>query len=367
MLGEKYDVPPLRGWFPPVDSAELTLNNWLSGTYQNQQEDFTKNNLKIRPYAIRVNSQIHYDALGEIRRTIIEGKDEYLFETRYIHSLQGLDFVGTDKIQMQVEKLAKVSAHLKKENDVDVIVTIALDKAQFFKEKLPAQYNLENTDSTNYETYLEYFFQHNIHVLDFNKHFLQIKDSSEHALATKHGIHWSLYGGLTATDSIIGYIQKLKGKEVTRIDKSKILKTTEVRKEDDDIGQSINLYYPLVSDTFSYYEHYLFAEKKSYRPNVNLIGDSFCWTIWGQDIPHHYFGDQTKFLYYYHEIWDTQWSPLSGTKLNDEQKLKFAQEADVIILLYTPMNMNDFGSGFIDDMYELLFEEGGEKREERIE
>ena len=145
-------------------------------------------------------------------------------------------------------------------------------------------------------------------------------------------------------------------RKVNRLDKSEITKTTDARKEDDDIGKSINLYYPLRPDTFSYFEHYLFPNAKEYRPNIALIGDSFCWTIWGQDIPHQYWGDQTLFLYYYHEIWDTKWSELSGTKLAKEQKLPFAIQQDVILLLYTPMNMKNLGSDFIDDMYELIQE-----------
>jgi hypothetical protein len=356
----------LRGYFPPIDSAHFTLENWMDGTYQNQQEQFLKSDLKIRPYAVRVNNQFHYDALGEIRNTIVEGKDGNLFEANYIHSLQGLDFIGTKKIAEQVEKLKAIADYLKKENDVDIIVTVAMDKAIFFKEKLPEHYDLENVDSTNYETYLHFLKKANeessenkIHVLDFNQYFLDQKEKSAHALATKHGVHWSLYGGLLATDSIQSYIGKLKGKEneINRLVKSEITKTTEVRKEDDDIGQSINLYFPLEPDTFSYFENYLVADKKPYKPNVALIGDSFCWTIWGQDIPHHYWGDSSLFLYYYNDIYDIFFTEksISGSKFTENKKLPFVERQDVIVLLFTPMNMNNLGNGFIDETYDLIF------------
>lgn len=357
ILPREFVADDLRGYFPPVDSAHFSLQNWMDGKYQNQQEEFLKRDLKIRPYAIRVNNQLHYNVLGEIRRTIVEGKDGYLFESNYIHAMQGLDFLGTKKIEKQVKKLKAVADYLEKENDVEIIVAIALDKARFLKEKLPEQYDLENVDSTNYETYLDFLVKNKIHVLDFNQYFLDQKENTEHAFATKHGVHWSLFGGLLAADSIQSYIGKLKGKEdeINRLDKSEITKTTKVRKEDDDIGKSINLYYPLESDTFSYFEHYLFENKKPYKPNVALVGDSFCWTIWGQDIPHHYWGDSSLFLYYYHEIYDPKWTPLNGTKLKQEQKLPFVKRQDVIVLLYTPMNMNDLGSGFIDETYDLIF------------
>jgi len=356
LLNREFNMEPLKGWFPPVDSAKFSQKNWFNGSYQKQQEEFLKRNLKIRPYAVRMSNQIHYNALGEIRRDIVEGEDNYLFETGYIHALQGKDFIGTQKIKEQADKLKVVADFLKKENDVEVIVTIAFDKARFYKDKLPKQYDLENADSTNYDTYLHFLQKNKIHVLDFNQYFLDKKNETEHNFGTKHGIHWSLYGGLLATDSIIGYVEKLKGKEITRIDKSEITKTTQPRKEDDDIGQSINLYYPLQPDSFSYFEHHLFQEKKEYKPNVAIIGDSFCWTIWGQDIPHHYFGEETFFSFYYRDIYDVKWTPdISIPKFREEKKLLSTfQKQDVIVLLYTPMNMSTLGSGFIDEMYEMV-------------
>ncbi len=353
ILHGKFEVDELKGYFPPVDSAHFSLVNWMDGSYQKKQEEFLKRDLKIRPYAVRVNNQLHYNALGEIRRTIAESEDGYLFDVGYIYALQGKDFIGTQKIKEQSEKLQAVAEYLKEENDTDIIVAVALDKARFFKEKIPSQYDLENVDSTNYETYLEYLDKEKIHFLDFNKYFLEQKNNSEHKFATKQGVHWSLYGGLIAADSILSYVGKLKGKEVNRLDKSEITKTTEVRKEDDDIGKSMNMYYPLEADTFSYFEHYLFMDKKPYRPNIGLVGDSFCWTIWGQDIPHHYWGDSTLFMYYYNQVWDTKWE-LSGEWIKEKQKLDFAKRQDVIVLLFTPMNMNNLGGDFIDDMYDLI-------------
>lgn len=358
ILQNKFVADDLQGYFTPVDSAQFSFQNWMDGKFQSQQEEFLKSDLKIRPYSVRVNNQLHYNLLGEIRSTIVEGKDGYFFESMYIRSLQGLDFIGTKKIEEQVEKLKTVSDFLKKENDVDIIITIAFDKARFLKEKIPRQYDVENIDSTNYETYLYFLKKNNFHILDFNQYFLDQKEKTKHVLATKQGVHWSLYGGLLAADSIQSYIGKLKGKEteINHLDKSEITKTTEVRKEDNDIGQSINMYYPLESDTFSYFENYLVQEKnqKPYKPNVALIGDSFCWTIWGQDIPHYYWGDSSLFLYYYREIYDLRWTELNGTGLKNEQKFPFVKKQDVIILLYTPMNMNDLGSGFIEETYDMI-------------
>lgn len=367
VLDKECNEPDLKGYFPGVYAPKFNKNHWFKGTFQKDREEFSKRHLKIRPYAVRVNNQLHYELLGEIRRNIVEGKDGYLFSTEYIHAMQGLNFIGEKKIKEQAEKLQVVNDFLKKEYDIDLVIAIALDKAYFYKEKIPAQYDLENMDSTNYETYLEVLKKQDIHVLDFNEYFFNQKEKSEHKFANKHGVHWSLYGGMIAADSILSYIGNLKGQEVNRIDKSEITKTTQVRKEDDDIGQSINLFSPLEPDTFSYFEHHLFPDslRKPYRPNIALIGDSFCWTIWGQNIPHNYWGDSTLFLFYYHEIWDTKWTELSGKKIKKEQKMPFALKQDAIVLLYTPMNMGNLGSDFIDDMYELITQNSEVKKQDK--
>ncbi|HFC00286.1 MAG TPA: hypothetical protein ENJ53_05730 [Phaeodactylibacter sp.] len=357
LLQKRYSGAKLKGYFPPVDSAHFSIKNWMDGSFQNKIEPFVKRNLKIRPIAVRINNQLHHDLLGENRANkIVNGKDGYLFSEEYIYALQGLDFIGLEKIKTQSKKLRLVSEVLKKENDVDIIVAIALNKAEFLKEKLPPQYDLENLKPTNYQTYLDFFKKNKIKVLDFNQYFLTQKNKTKHHFATKHGVHWSLYGGLVAADSMLSYVGKIKGKKINHLDKSEIIKTTVSRKEDQDIGNLLNLYRPLPTDTFSYFEHYLFPKekRKPYRPNILLVGDSFSWTIWGQDIPHHYWGDSSLFLYYYNTIWDTKWGPLSNTPLQQKQKLPFAKQSDAIFLLNTPMNMGGFGSGFIEDIFDEL-------------
>ena len=355
LLVHAFEVDELKGYFPPVDSAHFSIKNWWKGDFQNNKEAFLKRDLKIRPFAVRANNQMHYDFLKEIRTDIIEGEDGYLFEDSYIEDMIGLRYIGDKKIKDQSNKLKFISEKLKAEHDVEVIVAVAISKALFHKDKLPKQYQLNENAKTNYEEYLKEFKKQGIHFLDFNQHFINQKGKSKHIFSTKFGIHWSQYAGMLAADSILNYIGKLKGKEVTPIVKNELVKSREARKEDEDIGQSINLYRPLESENYSYFNSYLpFNSKKEYRPNIVLIGDSFSWTIWGNDIPHHLWGEETLFLYYYNEVWDTKWSDLSGSKLKDEQIKPFAENADAIVLLYTPMNMNNLGSDFIDKTFEKL-------------
>jgi len=356
LFDSKFNAPSLKGYFAPVDSVKLTLGEWKDGSLQQKAESFLKHNLKIRPFAVRLNNQLHYDMLGEIRSSIVEGKDGYLFGARYVGAIQGRDYLGKDSIVSQVKKLKAVSAYLKEQNNTDLIIAIAFDKSWFHKDKLPARYDLTKTVSTNYETYLNTFEEEGINFIDFNKYFLSQKESTQHSLSTKSGIHWSTYGGTIASDSLLHFIGQLKNKEVNEMAKNKVVVTNDPRKKDEDIGQSINMWRTLPKDTFSYFEDYIQLDTSKYRPNVALIGDSFGWTIWGEDIPHKYWGNESMFMYYYNQAWFTDKSKAQGLWLNEENKMDFALQQDAIVLLYTPMNMNVLGSGFIDYMYEKLNE-----------
>lgn len=354
LLSDDFNVEELQGYFEPVDSVEFSMKTWFSGEYQKKKEEYLKRNLEISPFAFRVNKQLHRDVFNELSGGVEEGRDGYLFESLYISAFLGQNYIGEDSIVEQSHKLKFVSQQLKQRYDTDLMVAIALDKADYFREKLPKEYLLENKEVTNYETYLEVFERDSIHVVDINQYFKALKSQTEHPLATKYGIHWSMYGALIAADSILQYAGDLRDRKVNRLISDDVVTTTEPKKEDIDIGQSINLYRPLESQTYSYMQNYFTPEKKEYRPDVMLIGDSFCWTIWNQYVPQEYWGPETKFLYYYNQIWETTGFEMHGSFPKDVQKYELAKSTDVIVLLYTPMNMNDLGNGFIDEMYDEL-------------
>lgn len=357
LLNNQFEVEALKGYFAPIDSIPLSTKSWWNGDYQEYKEAALKRNLKIRPFAVRVNNQLHYDLLDYIGTNgVIEGKDGYLFQPSYIRDFIGLSFIGEEEIETQTKKLKYISQVLKEKSNTDVIVAIALDKVLYFKDKVPEEFDISNPSRTNYKAFLEHFTKNDIKFIDFNKYFLSQKEISPHPLATKHGIHWSLYGGMLAADSMLNYVGRLKGKEINEINKTQLVESNVPRKQDNDIGKSINLYRDLETQTYSYFDDHLPQPDSvnNYRPNIVLIGDSFCWTIWGNNIPHRLWGEESLFLYYYKKIWDTKWDRFSGTKMEDKYVLEITENADAIILLYAPVNMDHFGNEFINQTYDQL-------------
>jgi len=353
-LNNYFNVQALQGYFPEVEKLKLSKQTWFDGSFQKSKEEQLKRDLKIRPYAVRVNNQLHFNVLDEIRSDVVKGEEGYLFGARYIGAIQGRDFIGSQKIQAQCEKLAVIRDTFKNRFDTDIIVVLAYDKSRYFKDKLPKRYDLVNVDTTNYEMFVKYLQEENIYTIDFNKYFIEQKDKTEHRLGSKNGIHWTSYGGILAADSLLNFIGSIKGKNVNRIYKGEIFETTIVKGKDNDIGESLNLYTDLETQTFSYFENYIKMDSAAYKPNIALIGDSFCWTIWEQEIPHNYWGDNSMFMYYFNQIWKTKADESPGAFIDKAESLNYFTDKDAIVLLYTPMNLNIFGNEFVDEMHKIV-------------
>jgi len=353
-LNNYFNVQALQGYFPEVEKLKLSKQTWFDGSFQKSKEEQLKRDLKIRPYAVRVNNQLHFNVLDEIRSDVVKGEEGYLFGARYIGAIQGRDFIGSQKIKVQCEKLAVIRDTFKNRFDTDIIVVLAYDKSRYFKDKLPKRYDLVNVDTTNYEMFVKYLQEENIYTIDFNKYFIEQKDKTEHRLGSKNGIHWTSYGGILAADSLLNFIGSIKGKNVNRIYKGEIFETTIVKGKDNDIGESLNLYTDLETQTFSYFENYIKMDSAAYKPNIALIGDSFCWTIWEQEIPHNYWGDNSMFMYYFNQIWKTKADESPGAFIDKAESLNYFTDKDAIVLLYTPMNLNIFGNEFVDEMHKIV-------------
>ena len=80
-----------------------------------------------------------------------------------------------------------------------------------------------------------------------------------------------------------------------------------------------------------------------------MIGDSFCWTIWGQHVPHEYWDKESSFLFYNRELWELTESEFHGTSVDQEKRNQLLEDKDVVLLLYSIFNLNNLGTGFIDD------------------
>lgn len=344
-----YSISPLGGYYEKEEKPRLTLNSFVNLAYQTKFETHLKQEAFLYPLAVRTSNQCKYELFGELRPGIVEGDDGYLFESLYIESLQGDNFVGQDSVDQLAIRLKQITDSLQVESGKQVLVALAINKAFLHQDKLPSDAEIIDKTSTNYKSYLNAFDRLDIPYIDFNAYFSESMKTSAHQLTTKNGVHWSKYGALIAADSINRAIGGLLNKELNSISFDSLIVTNTPAIEDIDIAASLNLLHTPSPEKYTYVQEYLSVDSAKYKPKVLLIGDSFAWTIFNQYVPHEYWHAESNFLYYYKQLWQVDPTNLHGTWTKDFQRKELISNVEVILLLYSPMNMNDLGSGFIEE------------------
>jgi hypothetical protein len=202
-------VRKLQGAFIPKEQPILTSSNWFSGNYQDSLSIYLNENIGFRNYFVRLNNQIAFSLFDFARANgVVVGKENFLYERNYIRAYLGKDYIGEAAIAEKVRKLEKIQDRLKK-RDIELIVVFAPGKGSFYPEYIPT--DQVPSENNNYKTYVRLLNNTPINLIDFNKWFRKKKGTTVAPLYPKTGIHWSRFGELMAADSLLKYIDKLKG------------------------------------------------------------------------------------------------------------------------------------------------------------
>ncbi|MDR0971580.1 MAG: hypothetical protein LBM25_04260 [Bacteroidales bacterium] len=353
------------------DRPKFNSSLWFNNQYQASFEKFAKDHLGFKPFLIRVNNQFYYSVLSTSPNDqIIYGKDAYLYERMYLEAINEETYIGDSVIDSKIYKLEKIQDTLTKLNK-NLIVMFAPTKARYFPEYIPDNYIPKNSVKTNYEEILKRISKTNIPYINFDNYLIKMKDTSKYDLMTKNGIHWTKYAYTLALDSILRFISKLNNINTPQIIIDSLIPSKTPLDYDNDIGNSINVFalekggnlaYPVIHIDSSK------ADKKKVRPLI--IADSFWWVIYNLGLSNKLF-DRSEFWYYFKEIYLKNSSKnykfddyVSNRDLKEEIK-KF----DLIILMQTEPNLDVFGFGFIEIVYDMFFVngEGFNLRYQRIE
>lgn len=337
-------IPPLKGDVKYAPKPTLANSSWFDGSFQEQQETFINDNFGFRSLYVRLNNQIRFSLFDKINaKGVVLGKDKYLFEENYINAYTGKDFIGessirdiTDRIKFISDTLNKINKHL--------IIIIAAGKASFYPEYIPEKY-LPASEATNYNVFKKYLERTEINLIDFNKWFVENKYKSKYPLYPKYGIHWSAYGAALAADSIIRFIEKMRGIDVPNL----IYNEVDLKKPfgaDYDIANGMNLLFKFKREEMAYPRISTESAKNKVQPSVLVISDSFYWGMY-------YFGISKSFkndhFWYYNQLVYPQSLKKEMLSTNLDLSAEI-QNHDVFIIMATEASLNKLGWGFLERM-----------------
>lgn len=343
----------LIGYFPEIKKADFSTKNWFDGQYQEQEQKYLNKHFGFRSFFVRAYNQSQFTLYNKINAgTYVNGKNNYMFEMSYINSHLGRDFIGKDSIIQKINKISKVNDTLKSAG-IDLIVLIAPGKASYHNEYIANKYEPNRKSITNYEVFKDKLDNSNIHFLDFNKWFLEMKETTEYPLFPKNGIHWSKYGEVIVSDSIVKYISKIKNTHLPKIKIENIERSFNMRGSDEDIEDILNLFYG-VEDIEMGYPNISIMDKDSKSLKVLTIGDSYYTGIYEFLFSNNLF-EEHQFWFYNHTIHskDSRIKPLKAVK--DINFKKEVLRNDVVLLITTEANLYRFPFGFIDQLYNTYY------------
>ncbi|GAL83221.1 hypothetical protein MYP_447 [Sporocytophaga myxococcoides] len=358
LLQHKFNIFPLeslKGAFREKHLPEFKTQDWFASSYQSSVEEYINDAIGFKPWFVKIKNQIEYSAFDKVNASnVIVGKNEVLFQDFYISALLGHDFLGEETIKTKVSKLKYVQDELAK-NNVQFLFVIAPGKASFYPEYLPQQYEQSKKGTSNYDVIVREFNNYGVNYIDLKQFFLKQKSSSPYPLFPKCGIHWSGYGTTLAADTMFKTIERLCHKNLINFHCLPGEKTNiNLKYTDNDIGDAMNLLFPIASDTL-YYPTVKF-EKNDSTQKINglFIGDSFTQSFYGfypyfQELllPDSRYWSYNKYIYWPEEH-------ANGQDVGTFHLYNEIKNRDIVVIVSTEQNLSNFSFDFGDRAYDLL-------------
>lgn len=340
----------LSGDIQYEQDTTLSANAWFDGAYSSQKEKYINENFGFRNFCIRLKNQLYFYLLNIPKaKDIVIGKEDFLYEEKYIKSYTGVDFIGENAIRRNVEKLKFITDTLEKLK-ISLIVLFAPGKASYYPEFIPEKYFVgSDTTNTNYKWTVRIAEQLHLKYIDYNVLFRNKKSASTYPLYPKTGIHWSVYGMYYAVDTLIKYIETTRAKKMAHFNYDKVELSYDLRYEDGDIAEGLNMFSNILPFKMAYPIVHYEDTLNAYKPRVLVIADSYWKGIHFTFLPKRIFG-KNEFWYYNRQIFD--YSDEHG----DPEELDLKKEIeskDVIILMATEADVKEIGWDFIDEAYDL--------------
>lgn len=338
-----------------VNACFETLNN---GTYQAFLNDTWENEFPGKKFLLKIRNQCLYSVFKVSPNTnVVIGKDDYLYEPGYIStelqieppsSEEYFDTLGRNLAQLQL---------LLKENDKYLFIFITPSKAHFYREYIPARYELLNNKNaysyTNYAKLLEVLEENGLNYYDSVSFIEENIDSGilDAPVFYKSGIHWSQPWASRAAVEFLDYMDSCCEYDLSSLSVKESVSNVPMD-SDTDIYSSLNM---IIEAKEQWYSSEIIIERVGEdRPNIFLRGGSFMGQslaqliragIFERDVHfenHYFFTDQYSTLGMlsgftaYDEV---DWNPLLG-------------RSDILVLEVNENTIGTMSWGFIEFLLE---------------
>ena len=346
-----YNKPTLTGLVISNTVPKFSIKDWLSGEYQKTSDDYNNDRWAFKETMVRWNNQMYYNWFNQIRvNGFVSGKQGYVFSESYIFSAFGDDLMEEEKVTSLLQK-AKVVQDTLKAKGIDLLLVYAPGKGEYCKEFVEDKY-VHPIKKTNHDLFAGISKELGLNVLDIYNLFNELKPFTPYPLFPKFGHHWSYFGECLAVDTIIKHIERLHHCRMPHVVWNKIDVSDTARSRDGDVVQSMNLLsLPEQNQKLAYPEIQFEANDSLNKTRVLTISDSYWYGPVYMGVPQNCFAGG-QFWYYANKVIPPP-NPNEKTEVWQMDLKKEIESNAVIMILYSDGNLPKFGSGFIQEAYEL--------------
>jgi hypothetical protein len=352
------EVGHLFGSIVPTAKDSLTAESWFSGTFQENRNIYINEQFGFRNTAVRLHNQIAFSLFHKAKASgVIIGKEDYLYEIKYINAFRGAEEVSQSKVDSNLVMLNALQ-HKLKEKGIELVVVLNPGKASFYPEYIPDEFPIVS-DRSYYSEYQKGLKAQGIQHIDFGKWFREMKGKTPAPLFPKTGIHWSQYGATLVADSLVNYCIKLFGRDMNEFgwDKRNLPLSTTMESVDDDIGLGMNLYWPIDVLPMAYPrvglndKYGVSFGNSGIQPKVAVISDSYFFNLmqlpWAPDI-----FSELNFYFYNKQLHHLPGGATTNTDLLPQ--MQDIEKSKIVFLMATECNMDKLGWGFIPSAFNFF-------------
>lgn len=336
----------LSGAFILAEAPEFNSESWHDGAFQKGFDTYTNDNIGFKGLNVKLFNQVDYSLFNVIHAANGDvGKNGYFFGEG-IETYFGSDLVEKHLIIKKMKLVKKVQDQLAV-NGTHLVVVFAPNKAYYYPEYFSGRYADRKKGIGNYEAFLEEAQNQGINVLDMNNYFITMKGSEKHPLYSTTGDHWTEYGVVLAADTISKYIANTIEKKIPTMNIDGVEISHTARSVDADIEDASNLFFNVEKPLLAY-PQVSYNSTGAYMPKVLSVSDCYYGQIYESNLTKGLFYEDGSFWFYNREIKSTGGENYTDLKVVNKKEI--AGKQDVIIVMMTVHNLDEFGFGFFEEL-----------------
>lgn len=343
-----FPLSPLSGAYSKQVFPSLSWRDVVSGSWQNAFDAYNKQSFGFHEWAVRLYNQYQWSLFRHTSvKDVAIGREGYLYERYFVEEYyESRMYKYTDSpeellsmFRLQAERLGKVQAILE-QCGVYLFVMTPAGKEVIYPEYLPARDTLTRPKGpTAVGSYPVLFDRYGVRFLNMSDWMLRLKDSVAYQVIPQCGTHWSNICSTYAFDSIMHYMERISGLDITDVSLSEPYYDNP-RKPDHDLSDLLNLLRPLPAKADMYVGVTLGPIKA--RPRLVVIGDSFFWNII------YSFPLEKLFDWHYWYYNSTHFAYGQNGRVADLDLVGELMGSDFVMLSYCTGQLYDLGNGFVE-------------------